>query len=299
MFNAICLSLTTAFAFGNFWLWRNELERQKTDTLENIVFIEAPADAVLRPLSPKKNIKPVVAVTGATSTPASGETSATSTVPTSTVPINKIASTNKIKKITAIDSPLTGKYELSAEDVNWDVPFTSQAPEKNWELPWEDACEEAAALMLDAYYKGYPLSPLSAKDELLKMISWEEQKGWGGSIELEKIKVLLRDFLGIKRTIKIIENPTIEQIKERLRAGSPVLVVADGKTLPNKYYANGGPVYHALIIRGYIGDKFITNDPGVNRGRDFVFDMEDVMASIHDWNGGDVKEGKRAVLVVE
>ena len=35
--------------------------------------------------------------------------------------------------------------------MNLSVPFTSQAPEQNWDEPWQDACEEAAVLMLDAY----------------------------------------------------------------------------------------------------------------------------------------------------
>lgn len=278
-------------ALGIFWLWKNEVQRQKIDTLENISFIEVPENSVLHPLAPEKEVKPIVSTTTVSI--------ATTTIPTkSTTP----TSTNKIvtiKKITAIDSPLTGKYELTVDDLDLDVPYTSQAPEKIWVEPWEDACEEAAVLMLDAYYKGYTLSPLSAKDELLKMISWEEQKGWGGSIEIEKIKIMMEDFLRVKRTIKIIDNPTIEIIKKYLRAGSPVLVVADGKTLPNKYFANGGPDYHALIIRGFVGDKFITNDPGVNRGRDFVYNSQDIMNSIHDWNGGNVKEGKKVILVVE
>lgn len=293
--NIFCLFCSIVFALGLFWLWKNEIKRQKIDTLENISFIEVPENSILHPLAPKNDTKPIVSTTTEpiTTTTIISTTSITSTTPTS---ITKII---KIKKITSIDSPLTGKYELTSNDLDLDVPYTSQAPEKIWEQPWEDACEEAAVLMLDAYYKGYALSPLSAKDELLKMISWEEQKGWGGSIEIEKIKLMMQDFLRIKGTIKIIENPTVEIIKKYLRAGSPVLVVADGKTLPNKYFANGGPVYHALIIRGFVGDKFITNDPGVNRGRDFVFNIADVMNSIHDWNGGDVKQGRKVILVVE
>jgi hypothetical protein len=82
-------------------------------------------------------------------------------------------------------------------------------------------------------------------------------------------------------------------------AGHPVLAVADGRTLPNSYYSNGGPPYHALIIRGYTADKFITNDPGVNRGKNFVFPIQAVMNSLHDWNDGKVAGGLPAVLVVE
>lgn len=190
------------------------------------------------------------------------------------------------------------KTEVKKE-INLAVPFTSQAPEENWDQPWQDACEEAAALMLDAYYKDYNLSPLFAKDEIIKMVDWETQQGWGGSIEIAKVKDLMVNFLSAKYKIKIIENPTVEIIKQYLNNGQPVLAVADGKVLPNPHFVNGGPVYHALIIRGYTKDSFITNDPGTKFGEEFLYKYNDLLGAIHDWNSGDVKNGPAVVLVIE
>ncbi|MFZ2978201.1 MAG: C39 family peptidase [Candidatus Magasanikiibacteriota bacterium] len=205
-----------------------------------------------------------------------------------------IASTTKNKKI--IELPK--QYNLA-------VPFTSQAPEKNWDQPWQDACEEAALLMLDAYYKNYKLSPLFAKDEILKMVKWEENKGWGRSIEIEKIKQVAEEYLKISNfqfpisKLVIIENPTVEDIKKSIANDNPVLVVADGKALPNPHFQNGGPEYHALIIRGYTETKFITNDPGTQFGEAFEYEYDDLMDAIRDWNNGDVKNGRRVILVIE
>ena len=42
---------------------------------------------------------------------------------------------------------------LSAK--NLPVPFTSQAPAGVWTQPWQDACEEAAIVMVDHFYRGY------------------------------------------------------------------------------------------------------------------------------------------------
>ena len=215
----------------------------------------------------------------------------------STTPEEKIENNNSASHVAI--SPLTGALTLGEDDVNLIVPYASQAPERNWDQPWQDACEEAALLMLDAYYKGYGLSPLSAKDEMQKMIDWETEQGWGGSVDIEHIKKIANDYLNFKKKIIIVENPSVEQIKKFIDVGNPVLVVADGKVLPNKYYANGGPMYHALIIRGYTADKFITNDPGVNRGANFVFPIEAVMNALHDWNDGDVKNGRKVILVLE
>ncbi len=181
--------------------------------------------------------------------------------------------------------------------INLNVPFTSQAPEKDWGQPWQDACEEAALLMLDAYYKKYNLSPLFAKDEIIKMVEWEQTRNLGKSIEIKEIKEIFSDYFNFKS--EIIENPTVEQIKRFIANGNPVLAVADGKVLPNPHYRNGGPVYHALIIRGYDEDEFITNDPGTQFGRGFKYKYDDLMNAIHEWNGGDVKNGRKVILVVE
>lgn len=202
------------------------------------------------------------------------------------------------------------------ETFNLAVPFTSQAPEKKWSQPWQDACEEAAILMIDAYYKSYLLSPLFVKDEIIKMVQWEENKTWGLSIEAEKIQKIFQDYMQgynsktqkvstspstVKNFyhVKIIENPTIDEIKQYIANGQPVLVVADGKILPNPYFQNGGPEYHVLVIRGYTKDSFITNDPGTQFGENFKYKYDDLMNAIRDWNSGEVKSGRRVVLVVE
>lgn len=187
--------------------------------------------------------------------------------------------------------------DLPAE-INLPVPFTSQAPEKNWDQPWQDACEEAAILMFDAYYKEYNLSPLFARDEIIKMVDWEEKMGWGLSIEIEKVQELTEYYSNNLKT-KIIENPTVEQIKKIIAGGNIILVVADGKVLPNPHYRNGGPEYHALIIRGYTDKTFITNDPGTQFGENFEYKYDDLMGAIHDWNEGNVKNGRKVVMTVE
>ena len=213
-------------------------------------------------------------------------------------PLNKNFFVNSAKPAENLE--LAKKIEENLpKEINLAVPFTSQAPEENWDEPWQDACEEAAALMLDAYYKNYNLSPFFARDEILKMVEWENKQGWGESIEIEKMGNLMVNYLSPKYKVKIIENPTIEQIKKYIANGQPVLVVADGKVLPNPHFRNGGPIYHALIIRGYTSDSFITNDPGTKFGENFMYKYNDLMNAIHDWNNGDVKTGKKTVLIIE
>lgn len=180
------------------------------------------------------------------------------------------------------------------------VPFTSQAPEKNWDQPWQDACEEAAILMLDAYYKGYNLSPLFARDELLKLVNWQQSQGWGGSIDIVDVRSSAAWYMQVSEDeLVILRYPEVEEIKTQLAHGNPVLAVADGKTLPNPHFTGDGPVYHALVVIGYddTTGEFITNDPGTQHGKDFRYKYDDLITSLRDWNGGDVKNGMPVVLL--
>ncbi len=272
-FSLVIALAAAALFFGTVWLWYDlwQTSKMKADVTKS-VFI---------PRSGFKSSEPV-------------KTDGKNEIPTSTEAVPPTETEPRVAV-----SPLTGTLILGEADKNLDVPYTSQAPERNWDEPWQNACEEAAVLMLDAYVKGYGLSPLSAKDEILRMVAWEKERNWFTSIESKKVAQLFTDYFGYKKKVSVIENPTAEQIKKFIDAGKPVLALADGKTLPNKYYSNGGPDYHAFIIRGYTDDKFITNDPGVNRGANFIFPIKDVMASLHDWNGGDVKTGTPLIIVIE
>lgn len=200
-------------------------------------------------------------------------------------------SVDEIESETIEDSVLPMEKFLS-------VPFTSQAPEKNWDQPWQDACEEAAILMLDAFERGYNLSPIFSRDEIWKMVNWEEEKNWGGSIEAEKVKIILSDYFKHEK-VKISFDPSVDDVKNILAKGKPVLALADGKVLPNPNFRNGGPVYHALVITGYNESGFFTNDPGTRLGEDFFYKTEDLMNALHDWNGGNVKEGVPVIIWLE
>ena len=222
-------------------------------------------------------------------------------VNTTTAEQNDIQSASSTQATTTEENTGDSFIEITTPPalLNLDVPFTSQAPESNWDQPWQDACEEATILMLDAYYKGYNLSPLFAKDELLKMVDWETERNWGNSISLEYVQEVAEWYMGDSFSFHIQKEPSIEGIKQTLATGNPVLVVAYGKSLDNPNFREGGPEYHALIIRGYNDDGFITNDPGTRNGKEFFYTYDNLMSSIHDWNGGDVENGKAVVLVAE
>lgn len=188
------------------------------------------------------------------------------------------------------------------ESVLIPVPFAPQAPEHNWDQPWQDACEEAVILMLHAFHRGYSVSPLFVKDEILKMVAEEDKRGWGLSIEIEKIAELYAWYDNTGQTgddaVDILFDPTVDDLKRLLASGRPILAVVAGKELSNPHFRNGGPLYHTLIIRGYTPTTFITNDPGTRFGNGFAYTHEDLLSALHDWNDGDVGNGRAAVMVL-
>src|SRR3989338_6107342 len=62
----------------------------------------------------------------------------------------------------------TQKKPLPAE-INLKIPFTSQAPRANWNLPYGEACEEASALMVH-YFKNKTFTKESADAEIKKLV---------------------------------------------------------------------------------------------------------------------------------
>lgn len=283
VFNFLCFFSILCVMGGIFWLFREKMR-------------VAPENAVS--LLPERSFQEMQAVSSTEEVEGDTNVLVSSTLPSkseSALPSQNVSTSTK--NALPIAEPVVLKKEIP-QKINLAVPFTSQAPEKNWNQPWQDACEEAAVLMLDAYYKGYKLSPIFSRDEILKMVLWEEEtNAWGRSIEIEKIQSLIAFYS--KKSSHIVEDPTVDQIKQFVASGSPVYVVADGKILPNPHFQHGGPAYHALIIRGYTETSFITNDPGTQFGENYVYKYTDLMNAIRDWNGGDVVHGKRVVLVIE
>jgi len=269
-FNTICATLVAFFLFATAFVWRQTV-------VPSLSRFDIPQAAPVDIHFSNKEVAP---------TSSDNESAAASVVAEDTSSSDVIDQTAEIAALPA--------------EINLPVPFTSQAPEANWEQPWQDACEEAAVLMLDAYYKGYGLSVITAKDELLKMVAWEDAKGWGYSIPMSDIQALATEYVAPKDfSFQIVENPSVDAIKQWLANGHPVLVVAYGKALPNPYFSGDGPEYHALIIRGYTEREFITNDPGTKQGENFLYTYDELLSAIHDWNGGDVPAGKAVIMVAK
>jgi hypothetical protein len=191
--------------------------------------------------------------------------------------------------------------ELELEtSVNLAVPFTPQAPHANWEMPYQEACEEASILMVRAYYENQSKGLLDANQidaALFDMVAYQEKElGFTPDMTAEETVEFITEYYGY--TTLLLEDPTVEQLKDHLRAGRPVLIPAAGRQLGNPYFTAPGPIYHMLVLRGFTSTQFIVNDPGTRRGEAYLYDTETIMTAMHDWNGGDVENGKKVAIII-
>ncbi len=187
-------------------------------------------------------------------------------------------------------------------EINLGVPFTSQAPHSDWSFPYKEACEEASVLMVKEFFDGRKSGKIPADIAdagILKIVEFEKSLfGFYEDTTIEQTRDFAELMYGFDKT-EIINNPTVLDIQQRLMLGLPVIVPAAGRDLGNPNFTAPGPIYHMLVIRGFTADgKFITNDPGTRNGEAYLYSFDVLMSAIHDWNGGDVAGGKKAVLVI-
>lgn len=182
--------------------------------------------------------------------------------------------------------------------------FVPQAPEQNWDQPWQDACEEAALLTAVYYYQQKQPDLITIKSDLQKIFAFEESQGWSHDVNLNQMSLIGSNLFHLRPLI--LYQPTIETIKEKIAQNIPVIVPANGKTLfrENRNFTHGGPYYHNLTILGYndLWQKFTVHDVGTRKGAYFQYSYQLLYDSIHDFPDSGKKEdidtGPKNVLVL-
>lgn len=194
--------------------------------------------------------------------------------------------------------------------INLAVPFSAQAPYGDWGVPYGEACEETSALLVDRFYKNEGLTPETAKQEILKIVAWENETfGFYEHTTAKETEQLLKEYFGYNR-VDIDYDISLEDIKAQIIAGRPVIVPLAGRMLGNPFYRQPGPIYHMLVIKGITKDgNFITNDVGTRKGYNYVYNANVLYGAIHDapFGGGElttselekyIPTGRKAIIVV-
>lgn len=209
-----------------------------------------------------------------------------------------------------IPKPLLNAAPAKFTGINLAVPFSSQAPQGNWSLPYLEACEETSAILVDRFYKNEKLDPETANQEILKLVAWENKTfGYYEHTTAEETGQILKKYFNYKR-VDVTYDISLADIKAQITAGRPVIVPLAGRLVNNPYYRQPGPIYHMLVIKGLTknGD-FITNDVGTKRGANYTYDAAILYDAIHDapFGGGGltteelkkyIPAGRKAIIVV-
>lgn len=185
-------------------------------------------------------------------------------------------------------------------EINLDVPFAPQAPFANWNLPYQEACEEASAILVHKFYAGEKLTPAIMDQEILKLVEWQKKRfGYYEHTTAEEVGIIMSEYFGHKN-VEVRYDINIEDIKKEISKGYPVIIPAAGRLLYNPYFRQPGPIYHMLVVKGFLKDgRLITNDVGTKRGHNFIYDPDVFLNAIHDWNAGDMEKGRKAMIVVK
>lgn len=202
-------------------------------------------------------------------------------------------------KKTTIATP--APTEKIPAEMNLAIPFTSQAPYGTWDLPYQEFCEEASILMTMRYLTNQPITTADAAATGMNDIRVFEEKEFGyyEDTTADEVATIIKKHFGYNK-VQVRLNPTIEDIKQAVAAGKPVLVPAAGRQLGNPYYTAPGPLYHMLVIKGFTAkNQFITHDPGTRHGAGYLYDVNVLMNAIHDWRSdGNIEQGRKVIIIV-
>ena len=181
------------------------------------------------------------------------------------------------------------------------VPFTTQAPQANRDERHEEACEEAALIMVAYYLQNKKLNPEIAEKEIQDLINFQLEKyGDYKDSDAAGMVKLAADYYNIKN-LKVIYDFEKAEIKKQLAKGKPIIVPAAGRKLGNPNFTYPGPLYHALALVGYDGNTIITNDPGTRKGEGYKYNIDILYKAIHDFPGniGEIEKGRKAMIIIE
>ena len=186
------------------------------------------------------------------------------------------------------------------ESVLLDVPFSSQAPFAVWDDVHEEACEETSLIMIKYYLDGKNLTPQIAEDEIQSLKEYQLSKtGDYHDSTMEELVDIAEDYYGIMN-LEVIYDFAKQDIKKELARGNPVIVPMAGRELGNPNFKQPGPLYHNLVVKGYVGNVIITNDPGTRKGEGFEYHIDTIFDAIHDFPGAkeNILQGRKAMIVI-
>ncbi len=163
------------------------------------------------------------------------------------------------------------------------VPFVAQAPYGVWNDPWASFAEEASAYMAYLWANGMDAQTQEINGQaLLAARDWElANLGTYKDTDLGQTLRLLNEYYRLNAELSY--DVTLENMQAQLDQGKILIVPV--QNLENPHYGKPGPVFSVLVIYGYEGDAFLSNDPGTIRGEGYAYETQKILESVQDLNG--------------
>lgn len=220
----------------------------------------------------------------------------------SSVPVSKPAFEERVvteKTSDRTEEKVEKAPAVLPDSINLDVTFFPQAPDADWSLPWQEACEEASLTLAYHYFSEEPLTKEQFTKDVLGLVDWEnEHFGDYRHTTVVQTAEMLEGYFGFT-DYRILANPTVDSLKTELAAGHIIVAPFAGRMLGNPFYSGDGPYYHMMVIKGYDQKNFITDDVGTRRGLNFIYPYQTLLNSLHDYQDIDIKTAPGRVIVFE
>lgn len=197
-----------------------------------------------------------------------------------------------------------------AEEKNFslliEVPFSPQAPLKNWQDDrQQDACEEVGVIMAMAWVNNRKeLDPLVTENQIITLADWQEEKyGNHRDLYIDEVRTRLFNEYFNYYHVETKELLAKADIITALNAGKIILAPSNGQILGNPYFTPPGPERHLLVIVGYDleNDEFITNDPGTRHGANYRYQTDLLFKAISAYSSNHEEKNenlKKTVLLI-
>jgi len=213
---------------------------------------------------------------------------------------------NKVKINTSLNQEISIIPKANADkkiiklnkNIDLEVQFYSQSPFWKWWVIFNDTCEEASALIAVNYIKGIEMTREEFRDELLKMVDWENDIFWDYKhTDVDQTAKMLSDYLSFSN-YEILENPTIKDIKTNLKDENIIIAPFYWIWL-NPHYTWKWPEYHFMVIKWYTQHSFIAHDVWSNYWENYQYSQQILLERLHDYDSVSVKNWKKRLIVLK
>lgn len=182
------------------------------------------------------------------------------------------------------------------------VPFTTQAPLGDWGQPFQDACEEASALMAMAWVNGEEeILPSATAQTIRDIVAFEEYYlGYHRDTDIRDTATIFTGYFEYPK-IRIQYDIELADIKLEIARGNLAIIPASGLALQNPNFKSPPP-HHMIVVTGYDDgtQEFTAHDPGTRLGRDYRYSYATIEDALHDWTGSaeTTLTGRSGMIVV-